>query len=169
MIGTMNPESFLVELKELHRNADWHRRYHGEQARRYCRIDYWMRVILGIGALVGAGLSTNEDLRIAGAILAGACGFIIANVLPLFKWDEIISGLNEAENEWTRIFKGYANVLSFFEISDRGEMLVQEFQRVKEMQAAVALSDKRLPVNKKLLKEKEMETREYYAGCDPNP
>ena len=163
----MNPEKFVVELKELRCVSDWHRRYYAEQARRYNRIDYWVRSLLGVAALIGAVMSGIPESRILGAILAGGCAFIMANILPIFKWEARVSGFNEAENEWMRIFKGYEDVLSFYEISDRGEILVQEFQRVKEMQKAAAFSDKRLPVNERLLRQKEQETRDYYSAAEP--
>jgi hypothetical protein len=99
--------------------ADWHRRYYARRARKYHRIDYWMRCFIGVFALAGVVMAGVAELRMIGAFLAGGCAFIMANLLPIFKWDVIVAGFKEEEEAWTRIFKGYEEVVSFTEISDR--------------------------------------------------
>ena len=162
MISSMNQEKFLVELKQLHITADFHRRYYAEQSTTYHRLDYWLKSIVGLVALAGSIMAGFPDLRMYGAFLAGACAILVSYILPRFKWDDIISGFKDDEQEWMRIFKGYEDIISFTEISDRGEILVQEFQRVKEMQKAAALTSRKLPQNKKLNEKIDAEVRAYW-------
>ena len=162
MIESMNYEQFLVEINEKLCFADWHRRYYARCARIYHRIDYWMRCVLGILALTGAVMAGVPELRLLGACIAGGCAFIMANIIPIFNWDDTVDGFKAEEEEWTRIFKGYEDVISFAKISDRSEILVQEYQRVKEMQRSAALNARRLPEHRKLLDECDKETRGYY-------
>lgn len=166
IVASMNQEQFLVELKERQRLADCHRRYYADRAKTFNRADYWLRGIIGVTALIGVGLSSNKDWREVGAMIAGGCAVVTTSLFPLFKWDSIVTGFNDAEDEWMRIFNGYNNVLSYFNISDRGEILVQEFQRVKEMQSGSALSDKKLPYNHEKLRHYETEVRNYHKEED---
>ena len=117
MIENMNQESFLGELKQARCTANWHMRYYQELARRYHRLDYWMKSLLGLFALCGAVLAGIPEYRLIGAWLAGGCAFVMANVLPIFKWETIVSGLKAEEGDWTRIFQGYEEILSFNQIS----------------------------------------------------
>jgi hypothetical protein len=162
MIESMNQEKFLVEVKEKRCFSDWHRRYYARQARKYHRIDYWLKSIIGVLALIGAIMTGFSDWRMFGAFLAATCAIIISNVLPRFKWDDIVSGFKEEEEEWMRIFKGYEDVISFTEISDRGEILLQEYQRIVESQKASALNSRKLPSNQKVWDECDKEIRDYY-------
>jgi len=162
MIASMNQEKFLVNAKEKLCFSDWHKRYYARQARKYNRADYWMKAIIGVLALVGAIMTGFPDWRMPGAFLAAACAIVVSNLLPRFKWDETVSGFKEEEEEWMRIFKGYEDVISFTEISDRGEILLQEYQRIVEMQKAAALNSRRLPHNQKVWDECDKETRAYY-------
>ena len=162
----MNHEQFLVELKERERFADCHSRYYADRATLYNRVDYWTRGCIGVIALVGVGLTGLENWREIGAIMAGGCAIITTSLFPLFKWDSIVNGFNDSENEWTRIHKGYENVFSYYNISDKAEILVQEFQRVKEMQNGAALSDKRLPYNSEKFKHYVQEVRDYHKEED---
>ena len=163
MMNIMNSEKFLGELKEKICFADWHKRYYQNRARKYHRIDYWLKAGLGVGALAAAVISGFSAWRTTGALIAGGCAFIMANLLPILKWDDIVSGFKAEEAEWIRIFKGYEGILSYYEISNRDEILVQEIQRVKEMQNATALHSRWLPHNKKVLDQCDKETREYYG------
>jgi|NGEPerStandDraft_6_1074524.scaffolds.fasta_scaffold08214_3 hypothetical protein len=162
MIESMNQEQFVVELKQLRCNADLHRRYYAEQTRKYSRIDYWLKSGIGFFALVGVVLVGVPETRIYGALLASGCAFFMSNVLPNFKWDSIVAGFVSEEQEWTKIFYGYEDLIRVAEISERGEILIQEFQKVREMQRTAALNDRHLPVNKKLFVEKDLEVRGYY-------
>jgi len=165
MIKSMNQEKFLVETKELRCRADWHRRYYSDRANTFHRIDYWCRCFVGLAAFFGAimALSGVPKFQTIGIILSSTSAIIIANFLPIFKWDDIVSGFKSEEEEWTRIFKGYEEIISFAEISDRGEILVQELQRIKEMQKAAALNDRMLPKSQQLFDKYEKEVREYYG------
>jgi hypothetical protein len=158
----MNPEKFLYELKELRCHADWHKRYFNERSRKYQRIDYWLKSLIGVAALGGAGLCGVKELRIIGAFIAGACAVIMANVLPNFKWDAIVAGFKDEQENWIKIHQGYEDLIRVMEISDRGEILLQEFQRVREMQRAAALNEKTLPIDRALLEKLEAEVRNYY-------
>jgi hypothetical protein len=166
MIGKMNQPEFLVELKELRCHADWHKRYYSERSRKYHRIDYWLKSGVGLFALIGAVLVGFEETRLLGALVASGCAFCMANVLPNFKWDAIISGFDDEEQDWIRIFNGYADLIRVTEIADKGEILFHEFQKIREMQKTAALNDRHLPQDKKLLDLKEAEVREFY-GLDP--
>ena len=161
MIENMNQEKFIVQAKDKRCFADWHSRYYAKQARKYHRIDYWMKSIIGVLALAGAIMTGFPEWRLAGAFLAAACAIIISNILPNFKWDDTVSGFKAEEEEWTRIFKGYEAVVSFTEISDRGEILLQEYQRIVEMQNSAALNSRWLPKDQKVWDECDKETRDY--------
>jgi len=167
MIQNMNQEPFLSELKQSCCTADWQMRYYQALARRFNRIDYWVKSLLGLFAICGAVLAGTPDYRLLGAYIAGGCAFLLANVLPIFKWDTIVSGLRAEEQDWTRIFQGYEEIISFNQISNREEMLVQEFQRIKELQKAATLNDRILPKSQKLLDKYESKVREFY-NLDPN-
>jgi hypothetical protein len=158
----MNDEKFLVELKQLRCHADWHKRYYAVQSKKYHRVDYWMKSLVGFFALLGVVLAGIPETRLYGAFLASGCAFVMANVLPNFKWDSIISGFEDEEREWADIFYGYEDLIRVAEISERGEILIQEFQKVREKQKAAALNDRELPLNQWLLDEKEAEVRKFY-------
>jgi len=162
MIDNMNQEQFLVEIKQLRCHADWHRRYYAERTRKYNRIDYWLKSGVGFFALAGVVLAGMPQTRLYGAILASGCAFFMANVLPNFKWDSIVSVFDDEEKEWTKIFYGYEDLIRVAEISEKGEILLQEFQKVREMQKTAALNDRHLPTNKKLWDEKDTEVKEYW-------
>jgi len=162
MIKNMEHDEFLAKLKELICYADWHHRYYTQRARKYKRIDYWLKTILGLIAVLGALMAGTDHYRVLGASLAGGCAFLLASVLPNFRWDAIVSGLKEEQEEWTRIFQGYDGVLNMMKISDRDEILSREFQKVEELKKAAELNDRNLPEDKKLLKELEAEVRKYY-------
>jgi hypothetical protein len=107
-------------------------------------------------------MAGSNHYRVLGASLAGGCAFLLATVLPNFRWDSIVSGLKEEQEEWTRIFQGYDGVLNLTAISNRDEMLSREFQKVEELKKAAELNDRNLPEDKKLLNELEAEVRKYY-------
>ena len=115
-----------------------------------------------MAAIIGAVMTGSSDYRILGASLAGGCAFLLASVLPNFRWDTIVSGLKDEQEEWTRIFQGYEGLLNMAQISDRDEMLAQEFQKIEELRKAAQLNDRGLPTDKKLLKETEIEVRKFY-------
>ena len=163
MIEKMNHDEFIAKLKELVCYADWHQRYYTKRARKYKRIDYWLKTLLGLVAVIGALMAGIDHSRVAGAFLAGGCAFVLASVLPNFRWDAIVSGLKDEQEEWTRIFQGYDGLLSMTKISDRDEMLSREFQKVEDLKKAAELNDRNLPEDKKLLAELEAEVRKYYS------
>src|SRR6266567_7612433 len=121
----MNREKFIGELKELMCNADWHRQYFAERSRKYHRIDFWIKSSIGFVSLTGAVLVGNSKFGSFGGIIAGFGAFLIANVLPNFKWDSIVNGFKEEQEEWTRIHQGYEALLRNAEISDKDEILIQ--------------------------------------------
>jgi len=162
MIANMNQEKFLVKAKEKLCFSDWHKRYYARQARKYHWLDYWLKFTIGLLALAGAIMAAFPDWREFGAFLAAACAIIISNLLPRFKWDEMVLGFKAEEETWTRIFKGYEEVIGFTEISDRGEILLQEYQRIVEMQKAAALNSRWLPSNQRVWDECDQETRAYH-------
>ena len=162
MIANMNHNEFLDNLKKLVCYADWHHRYYTQRARKYKRIDFWLKSSLGLIAIAGAVMTGNNDLRVFGASLAGGCAFLLASILPNFRWEIIVSGLKEEQEEWTRIFQGYEGLLNMAQILDRDEMLAQEFQKVEELKKAAELNDRNLPEDKRLLKQLEAEVRKYY-------
>ena len=162
MILNMNRDEFSAKLKELVCVADWHHRYYTQRARKYKRIDYWVRSILGALATVGAVLAGTSAYRVLGACLAGGSAFLLGNILPNFKWDSIVTGLKEEREEWARIFQGYEGLLHMSQIMDRGEMLAIEFQRVEDMRKSSLLNDRGLPEDEGLLDKIEVEVRKYY-------
>jgi len=162
MILNMNHQEFEAKLKELVCLSDWHFRYYTRRSRKYKRIDYWLKSLLGLVATIGAVMAGGDYCRIFGAVLAGTCAFILGSVLPNFHWDSIVSGLKEEQEEWTRIFQGYEGLLRIFKISDRDEMLAQEFQKVEELRKATQLNDRGLPEDQNLLDRLESEVRKYY-------
>jgi hypothetical protein len=162
MIANMNHDEFIDKLKKLVCYADWHHRYYMARARKYNRFDYWIKSSLGFIAAIGAVLSSAEKFRIFGAILAGGCAFLLGSVLPNFRWDAIVSGLKEEQEEWTRIFQGYEGLLNMAQISDRDEMLSMEFQKVEELKKAAELNERNLPDDEKLLRKIEEEVRKYH-------
>jgi hypothetical protein len=158
----MNKEPFLSQLNQQICNADWHVRYYSDRSRKFNRIDYWVRSVIGLFALTGIWLSAIDNWRIIGVILAGGSAALTTSILPNFKWDSIVSGFKKEEEEWTRILQGYKDVLRFSEISNKDEMLLQEFQRINEMQNAAALNDRLLPKDDLLLNQKESEVRKFH-------
>ena len=163
MIGSMNQEKFSVELKQLICHSDWMARYFAEQCRKYHRIDYWGKSGLGAVALIGTALLGNATWAWLGGFMAGGCAFVLGNVIPNFKWDKIVEGFKEEQEAWTRIQQGYEDLLRVSEISDKGEILLQEFQRVREMQKTAALDERNLPKDEKLLDRLEKEVRDFYG------
>jgi hypothetical protein len=163
MIANMNLEQFIAKLKEMVCFSDWHKRYYTKRARKYKRIDYWMKCLLGFAAVVGALMAGSNHFRVFGAFLAGGCAFLLSSILPNFRWDNIVSGLKDEQEEWTRIFQGYEGLLRMAQILERDEMLAQEYQKVEELRKATELNDRNLPEDKKLLKETEAEVRKYYG------
>lgn len=103
-----------------------------------------------------------NHFRILGSFLAGGCAFLLTTILPNFHWDEIVSGLKDEQEEWTRIFQGYEGLLRMSQILNRDEMLILEYQKVEEMRKNSALNDRNLPEDEKLLRKTEAETREYW-------
>jgi hypothetical protein len=162
MIGNMNRDEFNAKLKELVCYADWHHRYYTQKARKYKRIDYWIKTLLGLIAVIGAFLTGTTRFRFLGACMAGGCAFILANILPNFRWDTIVSGFKDEQEEWTRIFHGYDGLLSMSQILDRDEMLAQEYQKIEELRKASELHDRNLPDDNKLLLKLQSEVRKYY-------
>ena len=162
MIANMNHEEFIAKLKEEVCNSDWHHRYYMQRARKYKRIDYWLKTTLGLVAIMGAFMAGSDNFRVIGAILAGGCAFALASILPNFRWDNIVSGLKDEQEEWTRIFQGYEGLLNMTKILERDEMLAQEFQKIEELKKATELNDRNLPEDTKLLDKLEVEVRKYY-------
>jgi hypothetical protein len=162
MILNMNHEQFLAKLKEMVCLSYWHMRYYTKRARKFKRRDYWIKSSLGLIAAIGALMAGSDHFRICGAVLAGVSAFILASVLPNFRWDTIVSGLKDEQEEWTRIFQGYEGLLRMALILDREEMLAQEFQKVEELRNAARLNDRNLPEDEYLLKQLEAEVRKYY-------
>src|ERR1035437_6719621 len=103
MIANMNHEEFICELKNMVCHADWHKRYYTKRARKYKRIDNWLKSSLGLVSIIGAIMAGSDHLRVLGAFMAGGCAFLLATVLPNFRWDAIVTGLKEEQAEWTRI------------------------------------------------------------------
>jgi hypothetical protein len=163
MIANMNHDEFAAKLKELVCYADWHHRYYTQRARKYKRFDYWLKTSLGLISIFGAVMAGSDHFRVVGAILAGSGAFILATVLPNFRWDAIVLGLKEEQAEWTRVFQGYDGLLNLTKISDRDEILTMEFQKVEELKKAAELNDRNLPEDEKLLDKLELEVRKYYG------
>ena len=162
MIGNMNQEEFIAKLKELICLSDWHHRYYTKRARKYKRIDYWIKTSLGVIAIFGAAMAGSNNLRVFGAFLAGGSAFMLASVLPNFKWEAIVTGLKEEQEEWTRIFQGYEGLMRMAVILEKDELLAQEFHRVEELRKAAELKDRNLPEDQHLLNKLESEVRKYY-------
>ena len=158
----MNHDEFTAKLKEMVCLADWHFRYYTQRCRKYKRIDYWLKSLLGLVSIIGALMAGSDHLRVFGAFLAGGGAFVLSSILPNFRWDAIVSGLKEEREEWTRIFQSYRGLLDMAQILDRGEMLAQEFQKVEDMRKATQLNDRGLPEDNKLLKKIETEVRKDY-------
>jgi len=163
MIANMNHDEFICELKDRVCHSDWHKRYYAKRARKFNSRDYWLKAMIGIIAAIGALMAGTNHFRVFGACVAGLCGFVLGSILPNFKWDSIVSGINEEREEWTRIFQGYEGVLRMWQILDRDEMIGQEYKKVEEMQKASALNDRGLPEDEKLLKEIGKEVANYWS------
>lgn len=165
MIKTpMDSAKFLSEVKERRCASDWHERYFTRQARKYHRIDYWLKSIIGLLGLLGAALVGNNSFSALGGVISGGCAFVLGVILPNFGWDKIVHGFEQEQEAWTRIRQGYENILRLAEMSDRGEILLQDFQQVREMEKTAELDEKHLPKNQKLLDEIEKEVRKYYGA-----
>ena len=163
MIRNINQESFVVELKQRMFFAEWHKRSYAECSRIWNRRDYCLRCVIGILSLVGIVMAGSDEWREIGAFLAGGCALVMANLLPILKWDSIVSGFREEEEAWTRIFKGYEDVVNLKEIAEnKDEILIQEFQKIKETQTAAALNMRWLPHHKKIWVKCDKEVREYH-------
>lgn len=162
MIANMNHDEFIAKLKQQVCYSDWHHRYYMARAKKYSRIDYWIKSLLGFIAAIGAVMAAGDHFRIVGALLAGGCAFLLGSVLPNFRWDAIVSGLKEEQEEWTRIFQGYEGLLNMAQISDRDEMLSMEFQKVEELKKAAELNERNLPDDEILLRKIEVEVRKYH-------
>lgn len=161
----MDYDKFKKELNELICCSDWHKRYFSEQARRFSRRDHYLKVLIALTALLGVLLSGSgiEELRFLGAVLAGLAALTMTHILPIFKWDLMISDLKEEQEEWTRIHHGYEDLLRVAEMAEKNEILFQEFQRVREMQKTAALKERNIPRDKELLDRIEKEVRAYYS------
>ena len=108
-------------------------------------------------------MAGSNEWRTVGALLSGGCALIMANLLPILKWDSIVSGFRKEEETWTRIFKGYEDVINLLEIADnKDEILLQEFQKIKETQTSAALNMIWLPRHKKIWDKCDKEVREYH-------
>jgi hypothetical protein len=162
MIANMNHEEFICELKNMVCHSDKHKRYYTKRSRKFNRWDYWLKGSLGTIAGIGALMAATDHWRVAGACVAGACSFALGSFLPNFKWEPIVSGINEEREEWTRIFQGYEGLLRMSQILERDEMLSQEYQKVEEMRKASALNDRKLPEDEVLLEEIDLEVRQYW-------
>jgi hypothetical protein len=164
MIANMNHAEFIAKLKDSICVSDLHRRFFTKRAEKYNQYDYRIKTSLGLIAVAGAVMAGTNHLRVFGAALAGGCAFILSSILPNFKWDSIVSGFKNEQEEWTRIFQGYDGLLHMYQILERDEMIAQEFQKVEELRKASQLNDRRLPKDDKLFKETELEVREYYRA-----
>jgi hypothetical protein len=159
----VDQDKFINELKQLICEADYHKRYFSKQSRKYHRVDYWLRSVLGLIALLGIFVSGFTDWRLIGTLISGLSAFVLANVLPAFKWDSILLAFRDEQDDWTRIHHGYEDLLRVSKLAGRDEILLQEFQRIREMQNNAALNEKLLPKNEELLEEIELEVRQYYG------
>ena len=162
MIANMNRDEFITKLKNSICIADLHKRYFTKRAEKYNRIDYRIKSPLGLVAVAGAVMAGTNHFRILGAALAGGCAFVLSNIMPIFRWDTFVSGFKDEQEEWTRIFQGFEGLLDMTQILERDEMLAQEFQKIEELRKASQLNDRRLPKDKKLFKETELEVRKYW-------
>ena len=162
MIANMNHPEFIAKLKDSICVADWHKRYYTKQAGKYCKIDDRIKSSLGLIAIIGAIMAGTNYFRVFGACLSGGCAFILSKFLPNYSWDAKVSGFKSEQDEWTRIFQGFEGLFHMYQILERDEMITQEFQKVEELRKASQLNDRRLPIDKKLLKETQMEVRQYW-------
>jgi hypothetical protein len=163
MIANMNHDQFISKLKEMVCLSDWHKRYYTKRARKFKRIDYWVKSSLGLIAVVGAYMASSDHFRVFGACMAGASAFLLSGILPVYRWDSIVSGLKDEQEEWTRIFQGYEGLLRMALILERDEMLAQEYQKVEELRNAADRNDRNLPEDQILLNKTEAEVRKYYG------
>lgn len=162
-MSSVDYDKFTCELKELVCHADWLKRYFSEQSRKYHKRDYWLKSGLGALALSGIVVGGITDWKLIGTLMSGVSAFIMANVLPNFKWDSIILGFKEEQEDWTRIHHGYEDLLRVAENATKDEMLFQEFQRVKAMQNNAGLEERYLPKDEKLLEKFRIEVKDFYA------
>jgi hypothetical protein len=168
MIETMNQEELIVEIKSLICHSDWLWRYYGRRAHKYHWIDAWVKGVLGIVGIVGAGLAGSGKYPVVGSVLAGGSAFILGTILPNFKWNDIVSGLKLEEQEWAAIFTSYERVRDIALLYSKAEILAQEFQKAKALHEASRLNDRHLPEDKKLRDQIEKEVRKFY-NLDPEP
>lgn len=168
IIVSVNHEEFIVEVKRLVCHSDWHRRYYSKRAHKYHWIDAWIKATLGVLGVVGAGLAGNGRFPLIGAILAGGCAFVLGTILPNFKWNDIVSGLKNEEQEWAAIFTSYERVRDITILHSKTEIVAQEFQKAKALQEASRLNNRHLPEDEKLRNEIELEVRKFY-DLDPAP
>lgn len=172
MIANMNHDEFISKLKDSICVADLHRRFFTKRAEKYNQYDYRIKTSLGLVAVVGAVMAGTNHLRVLGAALAGGGAFILSSILPNFKWDSIVSGFKDEQEEWTRIFQGYEGLLHMYQILERDEMIAQEFRKVEALREASQLNDRRLPKDEKLFKETGVEVAKYWSkkwGQTVNP
>jgi len=158
----MNREKMIEDVKELLCHADWHKRYFSHMFRRFSTIDYWMRVILALTSLTGVSLAATQ-YHLLGTFLAAGAAFLVANVLPILKWDTILTGFREEQETWTRIYHGYDNLLRNMEVAERDELLILDFKRIKESQEKASLDERHLPVDQKILDQEEEAVRKFHA------
>jgi hypothetical protein len=163
----MNQAEFESKLKQMVCLSDWHFRYYSQRSRKWKWIDYWVKSSLGVLAIIGALMTSNDNLRVFGAVLAGVCSFVLATLLPNFHWDSIVSGINDEREEWTRIYQGYYDLYQMSKTLDRNEMLLQEFQKIEERRKAAESNDRALPEDKVLLKKIEREAKIYHGFKPP--
>jgi hypothetical protein len=164
----MNHTEFESKLKEMVCLSDWHFRYYSRQCRKYKRFDYWIKSCIGLVAVIGAGMAGSDHYRILGATISGVCAVILSRVLTNFRWDEIVSGLENERQEWTRIFQGYDGLLRISKVLDRDEMLEHEFQKVEELRKAAQFNDRCLPEDFALLKKFESEAKIFHGFKPPS-
>jgi hypothetical protein len=100
MIDIVNQNEFVDELNRAICSADWHKRYYAKRAHKYHWIAFWIRLILGVVALLGAGLATAPKYRLIGALIASGCAGLTASISPLTRWESIVSGIKKEEEEW---------------------------------------------------------------------
>jgi hypothetical protein len=159
----MNRDEFFANLNESICRADWLKRYYSERARKYSWIDYWLKAVLGVAAVCGAGMAAiGGGFKAYGVVLAAGCAFLLGTVLPGLKWDRIVSGLKEEQRDWTHIYQGFESLKFMAQISDRDEMLMREYEKVEAVRRAAAENDRYLPEDEALRDKIEAEVRKYY-------
>src|SRR6267154_583128 len=107
MMENMEHKEFIAEIKRLICHSDYHWRYYTIRANIFHWRDVWIKGPLGVIGVIGALMAGSGRFPLTGAALAGGCAFILGTVLPNFKWDTIVSGLKDEEQEWATILLSY--------------------------------------------------------------